>query len=521
MKAKKIISFALIMVMAISVAFAYTPVSVEAASSVTRISDTSVYNTSVRTANAYKKELGVSKFNAIIIARGDFYSDALSGSYLANAVKAPILLVGNSNVSDAAKYVNTNLKAGGTVYILGGPKAVSEKYDNCFDKSKGFTVTRLGGNSQYDTNLLILEEGDKKYAEANNGKVNKNVLICTGESYYDGLSAGATGNPIRLVNNTIYSGQATYLSQRGTNTITIIGGPKAVANRVDTQAKKYGSVSRCYGNSLYDTAVAVAKKFFGKKPKEVILTSGTRFQEGIMAGPLAQAKKCPVVFVSSSNIAPAYNYQMEANRPVVTIIGGANHVATKAAAASKVFAKGWNAYGNGYVFINRLDEVTTYSFTDRDVPVKPNAGGMISSATYKEVERRKVAASYGTAIVIHLKSQKLEYIRNGVIKLSVPVTTGKNASPTPTGTYYVRAKTRNTSLSGYDSSGNWYSRPVSYWMPFIGNSYGIHDASWRSQFGVPSYTYNGSMGCVNVPLADMGKLYNMVSVGTKIVIQQY
>ena len=152
---------------------------------------------------------------------------------------------------------------------------------------------------------------------------------------------------------------------------------------------------------------------------------------------------------------------------------------------------------------------------------------MISKSAYNKVQQKikaekeaaakKVAA--GTYIVVYISEQRLDYIQNGALKFTTPVTTGKNVSPTPKGTYYIRGKYRNTNLSGYNESGAWYSRPVSYWMPFIGNSYGIHDASWRSYFGGADYTWNGSMGCINVPTWKMGTLYNMVGVGTKLIIK--
>lgn len=55
-------------------------------------------------------------------------------------------------------------------------------------------------------------------------------------------------------------------------------------------------------------------------------------------------------------------------------------------------------------------------------------------------------------------------------------------------------------------------------MAFIGNSYGIHDANWRSTFGGQIYLTNGSHGCVNVPPANMPALYQAVKVGTPVVI---
>ena len=71
---------------------------------------------------------------------------------------------------------------------------------------------------------------------------------------------------------------------------------------------------------------------------------------------------------------------------------------------------------------------------------------------------------------------------------------------------------------GKKKSKTYYESFVSYWMPFIGGSYGLHDASWRSNFGGDIYIYSGSHGCVNLPPAKAGELYKMVSVGTVVIV---
>ena len=59
---------------------------------------------------------------------------------------------------------------------------------------------------------------------------------------------------------------------------------------------------------------------------------------------------------------------------------------------------------------------------------------------------------------------------------------------------------------------------VNYWMAFVGGMYGFHDATWRSYFGGYIYTYDGSHGCVNLPLWAAETLYNNVEVGTPVFI---
>ena len=59
---------------------------------------------------------------------------------------------------------------------------------------------------------------------------------------------------------------------------------------------------------------------------------------------------------------------------------------------------------------------------------------------------------------------------------------------------------------------------VTYWMPFIGGGWGLHDADWRSSFGGSIYKGNGSHGCVNLPPSVAKKMYAKMEVGTPVIV---
>lgn len=98
------------------------------------------------------------------------------------------------------------------------------------------------------------------------------------------------------------------------------------------------------------------------------------------------------------------------------------------------------------------------------------------------------------------------------------------ADLTPTGTYHIYSKQTDVTLSGSDTTGSW-NDPVSYWMPYLYNSYGtygFHDATWRpdSAFGnISPYSSDGSHGCVELPLATAKWLYDWSYVGTTLTIE--
>lgn len=55
---------------------------------------------------------------------------------------------------------------------------------------------------------------------------------------------------------------------------------------------------------------------------------------------------------------------------------------------------------------------------------------------------------------------------------------GGSGSLTPTGVYVINSNSGGSTLEGTNDDGSKYKTPVTYWMPFVGNLIGLHDASW-------------------------------------------
>ncbi len=121
-----------------------------------------------------------------------------------------------------------------------------------------------------------------------------------------------------------------------------------------------------------------------------------------------------------------------------------------------------------------------------------------------------------TFVEIDLTKQYLWFYKNGYIIAEGNIVSGNLAvggCATPTGVYTINFKQRDTKLIGPD-----YESPVSFWMPFIKNSIGLHDASWRSEFGGQIYKTAGSHGCVNLPYDLAQKIYNNINAGVPVVL---
>lgn len=285
------------------------------------------YVTSMSAADAVKKSMGVSEFKAIIVAYGKNYPDALAGSYLAKVKKAPILLVESKTETEIKTYIADNLRSDGIVYILGGTNAVSANFQTLL-KKEGIKTKRISGADRYATNIAILNEA---------GVSNQDILVCSGTSFPDSLSASAVGLPILLVGKTMTSTQTSYLNKIKCSNVYIVGGESAVSSAVKTSLSAKGcNIQRFAGANRYETSYLVAKKFF-KTSNDVVLAYAKNFPDGLSGGPLALSLNSPMILADSSNTAYANAYVKSAGVTKAAVLGGTGLISDSA--VSKILKK--------------------------------------------------------------------------------------------------------------------------------------------------------------------------------------
>ncbi len=125
------------------------------------------------------------------------------------------------------------------------------------------------------------------------------------------------------------------------------------------------------------------------------------------------------------------------------------------------------------------------------------------------------ASDFGNSYVeISIDNQELWMYVNGALIVQSGIVTGcvDNGNSTPRGIYSLEYKTRDAILKGEG-----YESPVSFWMPFNGGI-GMHDATWREEFGGSIYQSNGSHGCVNLPYEKAQAIYNNLSESMPIIV---
>ncbi|OIK15881.1 hypothetical protein BIV60_07420 [Bacillus sp. MUM 116] len=155
----------------------------------------------------------------------------------------------------------------------------------------------------------------------------------------------------------------------------------------------------------------------------------------------------------------------------------------KSVSASNIYGHGWQGEGYGY------DTIANNGIGD----------------TYAEVS---------------IAEQRMWIYKNGKLVVTTNVVTGTHNlnQDTSPGVWYILYKKSPAVLTGRENGKIIYQSPVSYWAPFTNDGQGIHDASWRGNWGSKAYLTDGSHGCVNTPPSIMKTVYDNLSTYQPVVI---
>ncbi|WP_344654912.1 cell wall-binding repeat-containing protein [Catenulispora subtropica] len=242
--------------------------------------------------------------DAVVLARGDNFPDALAGVPLAKRDRGPLLLTESGTLNPATKAeILRILPKGKTVYILGGNVAVSPTVEGQL-RGLGYDVKRFGGADRYATALDIANRGMGAPHQ---------VIVATGLDFPDALAAGplaaGEGNAILLSNGkTLDPATKAYIAaaQRKADGsadpnfhVNAVGGA-AVA------ATSYVKRNPLMGADRYATAVAVAKQFAADMPvTQFGVATGMQFADALTGGAYMANAGQPLILTDPNGLSPA------------------------------------------------------------------------------------------------------------------------------------------------------------------------------------------------------------------------
>lgn len=299
---------------------------------VTRLSGPSRFETAVAVSEAFfePNAPGDVRTPAVFITNGYNFPDALSAGPAAALLGAPILLVTPTSVP-AAVIDEIERIDPPTIYILGGPPAVSE---GVADQLAAYgDVVRISGPDRYSTSRAIAEEfftGEDIYT----------AYFATGLNFPDALAAGpAAANefgPVILHNGlagAVDAGTAGLIADLDIERIVIAGSSVVVTTALERSLFAQPSVdeiARRAGVNRYDTgkkinggdgAYGIAGSF--DVADHVFLATGVGFPDALAGSSVAGALDAPIYLVQPNCVPVAVIEELLRLQPkYIWLLGG-------------------------------------------------------------------------------------------------------------------------------------------------------------------------------------------------------
>ena len=256
------------------------------------------------------------------IAAGEGFADALAAANAARAGWGPLLLVTRASIPPVTAAELRRLRPG-KIVVLGGPGAVSSAVESSLLRYAS-KVTRIAGADRYATAAAA--------SAAHFGPGVDEVYVATGEDYPDALAAGPVAaqwdTPILLTaRDRLPAATARELTRLKPRTITVIGGPGAVSDRVVGALGRYAtSRSRRYGrDDRYATAAALSAIVF-KPGDPAYIATGADWPDALAAAAAGAAKAGPVLLVARTGVPAATARELARLKPGKVVVAGGEAV---------------------------------------------------------------------------------------------------------------------------------------------------------------------------------------------------
>jgi len=285
----------------------------------------------IETALTVAKATYPDKASNAVLATADNYPDALAGSVLAYQLDAPILLVGSleADQEKVIDYLKSNLEPEGTVYILGGTAVVPSRIEEKIQNSGFNHITRIAGETRYDTAVKIAEQLKVKTGTP--------VVLVSGENYPDALAVSSIAAqnqfPILLVQKDgIDEAVSQEIAAIKPNKIYIIGLQGAISPAVEIQAARLTNLAaedivRIGGADCFTTSLAVAE-YFNLGSQTVCIATGNNFSDALAGSVYAAKYKAPII-LTDKNLPEEIMEYLESRKPAEMVIFGGEAVVGK------------------------------------------------------------------------------------------------------------------------------------------------------------------------------------------------
>lgn len=290
--------------------------------SVSRIYGKDRYETSQNIAYQFSSE----KLENVIVASGNDFPDALSGSLLSKKLNAPIILVGKDTISQKSviNFIKDRLNLDGSVYILGGKASVDKNFYDSLKAAGYRNVIRLGGIDRFETNSLIVD--------SMNVEKGTPVILVNGLNFPDALSVSsiAASKSYQIVMSSsgkLHETTKNILKKILPDKIYIVGGTGVISTGLVYELKDTlpdlteNEIIRIGGENRYATSLDLCR-YFSMDSDTAIIASGSNFADALSGSALAAKMNSPIILTDGKDISQQRQYLDGLNYKKFILLGG-------------------------------------------------------------------------------------------------------------------------------------------------------------------------------------------------------
>lgn len=257
---------------------------------------------------------------AAVVASGEDYADALTGSALAGAADGALLLTASGALPDATRSELMRL-APATVYIMGGTAAVTMSVEEAVKAVlPGATVTRVQGLNRYQTarraaDIVVSLGGADK------------AIVASSTGWADAAAASALAYakayPILLTQKDSLDGNAAeFLAAQKPGTTVLVGGTAVLSSTVETAVAQAsgGLVERDGGHDRYETAARLAGRCLSQEgfvADALYMATGISYADALTGGTLAGAQARPLLLTQTDACPASTEVFLAAHRDTI------------------------------------------------------------------------------------------------------------------------------------------------------------------------------------------------------------
>lgn len=230
-----------------------------------RVGGSTRYGTMVEIVLKYMYSGLAGNYDTVVVATGEQFPDALSGSSLAGLYGSPMILAEKKTLGpysyDAMSWMSNK-----RILILGGPNSISPHVENQIREiNSSREVIRIAGEDRIETAELIYEAGIGRWSDT--------LIIATGSVPADSLSispyAYKSHAPIFLTDNLGNLRESTMdaIAAGTFSKAIVVGGTSVISSDTENWLSSIlgqNSVIRLSGSDRYKTSAQVADWLTGK-----------------------------------------------------------------------------------------------------------------------------------------------------------------------------------------------------------------------------------------------------------------